>query len=230
MLLTLNPRFRQHSPITFLFPKREAVAASIVIVGLFITGFFIFNGSDLAPFVPMTGSTPTLEAVVQQLTAAGIGVLLVAAALMYRRQPIRSTGWNRSLLMPALQLGIALIIITIFLSGKLSILMDGIDQEQSKALWLLTLLALAEETIFRGYLQPRFASRIGKIPGWLLTSGLFALWQIPRLWGEPTQVLLIGIGYALVEGLLAGWMMQKSQHILGPGIYRAVAGWLMFIG
>lgn len=230
MLLTLNPKFKQHIPITFLFPKREAIAAAIVTGGLFVIGFFIFSSSTSTPYVPLTGSTPTLDAVTQQLMAAGAGVLLVAAALMYRRQPIRSAGWNRSLLMPALQLGIAVIIIVIFLSGKLSILMDGITEEQSNALWVITLFALAEETVFRGYIQPRFESRLGKIPGWLLTSGIFALWQIPRLWGEPAQTILIGVGLGLAEGLLAGWMMQKSQHVLAPGLYRAIAGWLMFIG
>lgn len=230
MLLTLNPRFKQHIPITFLFPKREAVAAAIVAAGLFIIGFFIFSSPTPAPFTPLTGSTPSLDAVTQHLTAAGAGVLLVVVALMYRRQPVRSAGWNRPLLMPALQMGLALIMITIFLSGKLTILMDGISQDESKALWLITLLVLAEETIFRGYIQPRFESRMGSIPGWLLTSTLFALWQIPRLWGESTQTLLIGVGLGLVEGLLAGWMMQKSQHVLGPGVYRAISGWLMFLG
>lgn len=230
MLVTLNPRFKQHTPITFLFPKREAAAALIVAAGLFIIGFFIFNGATPAPFVPLTGSTPSLDAAKQQLLAAGAGVMLVAAALSYRRQPVRSAGWNRPLMMPALQLSLAIILIVIFLSGKLSVLMDGISEEQSNALWVITLLALAEETVFRGYIQPRFESRWGKIPGWLLTSVLFALWQLPRLLGEPVPIVLTGVGYGLAEGLLAGWMMQKTQHVLAPGLYRAIAGWLMFIG
>lgn len=230
MLMTLNPRFKKHVPITFLFPKRESVAAAIVAVGVFIIGFFVFRSPTPAPYTGFSGTTPTLEAAVQHLTAAGAGVLLVAIALMYRRQPIRSAGWNRSLLMPALQMGIAIILLTVFLSGKISALMDGISQDQSGALVIIMLLALCEETIFRGYIQPRFESRIGKIPGLLLTSVLFALWQIPRLLGEPTQTLLIGVGLGLVQGLLAGWMMQKSHHVLAPGLYRTISGWLMFIG
>ncbi|MHB0923760.1 MAG: CPBP family intramembrane glutamic endopeptidase [Bellilinea sp.] len=230
MLMTLNPRFKQHRPITFLFPKRESMAAAIVAVGVFVIGFFIFRDPTPAPFTRLTESTPTLEAAIQHLTAAGAGVLLVVIALMYRRQPLRSAGWNRSLFMPALQIGIGIIMLTVFLSGKLSLLMDGISQDESTALPVITLLALAEETIFRGYIQPRFESRIGKIPGWLLTSVLFALWQIPRLLGEPTQTILIGVGLGLVQGLLAGWMMQKSHHVLAPGIYRAISEWLVFIG
>ncbi len=230
MLVTLNPRFKQHTPITFLFPKREAAAALIVTAGVFIIGFFIFSSPTPVPYVPLTDSIPTLDAAKQQLLAAGAGVFLVAAALTYRRQPIRSTGWNRALLMPALQLGLAIIMIVIFLSGKLTVLMDGISEDQSNALWIITLMALAEETVFRGYIQPRLESRWGKIAGWLLASVLFALWQIPRLLGEPVNTILIGVGLGLAEGLLAGWMMQKSQHVLAPGLYRAIAGWLMFIG
>ena len=89
---------------------------------------------------------------------------------------------------------------------------------------------MAEETVFRGYIQPRLISRLGEIPGWLLTSVVFALWQIPRLLGEPSQTLLIGVGIGLVQGLVAGWVMQKTRHVLAPGLYRAISGWIAFLG
>lgn len=230
MLLTLSPRFKKHTPITFLYPKREAFAAGLVAVGLFAAGFLIFRGPVPAPNTGLTGSTPTLAAFMQHLVVAGTGVVLVVIALAYRRQPIRSAGWNRPLLMPAFQVGIAVILLTIFLRGKITLLFDGITPDEGSALLVVTLLGLAEETVFRGYIQPRLAARFGTIPGWLATSVMFALWQVPRLLGEPTQTVLIGVAIGLVQGLLTGWMMQKTQHVLAPGLYRAISGWIAFLG
>jgi len=229
MLLTLSPRFKQHTPITFLYPKRELLYAGLVTAGLFIIGFVVFNGPVPAPITGVSGSTPTLAALIQHLTVAGAGVLLVVIALRYRRQPFRSAGWNRPLLMPAFQVGIAVVLLTIFLRGKITLLFDGISSAEASALLVVTALGLAEETVFRGYIQPRLEARFGSVPGWLTTSVLFALWQIPRLLGEPSQTVMIGVGMGLVQGLLAGWMMQKCQHVLAPGIYRAISGWLVFL-
>lgn len=230
MLLTLSPRFKQHIPVSFRYPQREVIAAALVTAGLFILGFVVFRGPIPAPVTGLSGSTPTFEALVQHLTAAGAGVVLVAIALIYRRQPVRSAGWNRPLLQPAFQVGIAVILLTIFLRGKITLLFDGITSAETSALLVVAALGLAEETVFRGYIQPRLSSQLGNIPGWLVTSGLFALWQIPRLWGEPTGTVLIGVGIGLVQGLLAGWMMQKCQHVLAPGLYRAISGWIAFLG
>jgi membrane protease YdiL (CAAX protease family) len=230
MLLTLSPRFKQHSPITFRYPNREIIAAGLVAAGLFGIGFVIFNGPTPAPNTWGTGSTPSLPALIQHLTAAGAGLLLVIIALAYRRQPVRSAGWNRPLLTSSFQLGIAIILLTIFLRGKISTLFNGITSAETSALLVAVALGLAEETIFRGYIQPRLSSRLGKTPGWLLTSGLFALWQIPRLLGEPSQTILIGVAVGLVQGLVAGWMMQKTQHVLAPGLYRAISTWMAFLG
>lgn len=229
MIMTLNPRFKQHTPVTFRFPKRELTAAAIVAVGVIGIGFVIFRGLTPAPNTGLSSSVPSLDALLQHLTAAAVGLALVVIALLYRKQPLRSAGWNRPLLTPALQMGIAIILLTIFLRGKISLLFDGITPDESSALLVLLALALAEETIFRGYLQPRVEARLGKIPGWLTTSVLFALWQIPRLLGEPVNTVLIGVAVGLVQGLLAGWMMQKTQHVLAPGVYRFISGWVAFL-
>ena len=230
MLLTLSPRFKNQPPLTSKYPQREAVAAAIVTAAVFIAGFVLFRSASPAPNTGLAGSTPTLEALSQHLIAAGVGLVLVIIALVYRRQPVRSTGWNRPLLTPAFQVGVAIIILTIFLRGKITTLFDGITTTETSALLILAALGLAEETVFRGYIQPRFSSLLGEIPGWLLTSFLFALWQIPRLLGEPGQTVLIGVGLGLVQGLLAGWIMQKTRHVLAPGLYRAISGWIAFLG
>ncbi|MHB8857579.1 MAG: CPBP family intramembrane glutamic endopeptidase [Bellilinea sp.] len=230
MLLTLSPRFKQHTPISFRYPQREIIAAALVTAAAFIVGFVVFRGPSPAPITGLSGSTPTLDALLQHLTVAGAGVVLVAIALLYRRQPVRSAGWNRPLLTPAFQVGIAVILLTIFLRGKITLLFDGITTAETSALLVVTALGLAEETLFRGYVQPRLSARLGNTPGWLITAGLFALWQIPRLLGEPAETVLIGVGIGLVQGLVAGWMMQKCQHVLAPGLYRAISGWIAFLG
>lgn len=229
MLMTLNPRFKQHPPLVFRYPHREAVAATVVAAGLLAIGFVIFLSTAPAPNSGALSTTPALATLRQQLWAAAAGVLLVVIALIYRRQPLRSAGWNRPLLMPALQTGIAIILLVLFLRGKFAMLLDGISPAESSALLFIVLISLAEETVFRGYLQPRLSARLGNTPGWLLTSALFAVWQIPRLMHQPTASLAIGVGLGLVQGLLAGWMMQKCRHVLAPSLYRIVSAWMPFL-
>jgi len=47
------------------------------------------------------------------------------------------------------------------------------------------------------------------------------------LLGLPAAALPLAI--QLAQSLLAGWMMQKSRHILAPTLYRAISAWLTFI-
>lgn len=95
-------------------------------------------------------------------------------------------------------------------------------------IWLV--LALAEETIFRGYIQLRLESYFGQKWGWLATAALYLLWQMPgRLWIMPLAEMWPTLLITLVQALLLGWVMRKSGHVLAPALYRAAAGWLLMI-
>ena len=226
LLVGLNPRIKNQRPLVFKYPLREGIISLVLFAVLFGFNILVEKGQVVQP----TAFSPiSLEPLYLQLIAAGAGVALFGLALAYRRQPLRSAGWNQALIAPALQAGIAIVLLSIFLRGMISRLLAGITPEQSSAILLFLLLAIAEESVFRGYLQLRLMAWLGKYPGWFLAAVLSTLWQIPHLAGLATSALLIQLGVALAQGLAAGWMMIKCRHVLAPALYRAVSAWLTFL-
>jgi membrane protease YdiL (CAAX protease family) len=57
---------------------------------------------------------------------------------------------------------------------------------------------------------------------------LYTLWQLPgRIWVLPFASLGVLLLVTLIQGLLLGWIMQKSGHVLAPILYRAVSLWML---
>ena len=226
MIMALNPRIRQQPPLEFKFPRREGYFALGLFAAALVLAIFIWNSWG-------SGSTPadvsSTEMLIHQLVPALGGLLIFGAALAYRQQPLRSAGWNKALLTPALQFGVAVVLLSIFLRGMFSRLISGVSSEQGSALLIILATCLAEEFIFRGYIQLRLSSWLGKSWGWLAASGLFVIWKIPYLLTLPSNTLLIQLGIVAAQSLLAGWMMQKSRHILAPTLYRTISLWLSFL-
>ncbi len=224
LLLGISPRIRSVAPLVFRYPRREGwVALGLAVILLALSGLiYLQPGAAEA----VRGGTDGLY---PALTLAAAAAALSVAALVYRRQPLRSAGWNRALLMSAVQVGIAVSLLSIFLRGMLARLLAGVDAGQAQALLLLALIALAEETAFRGYIQPRLSAWLGSLAGWLLTSLLFAVFYLPRALALPSETQLGALGVALGHGLLAGWMMLKIRHVLAPALYRTISGWLLLL-
>ena len=57
----------------------------------------------------------------------------------------------------------------------------------------------------------------------------FADYFIGRIWVLPFASLGVLLLVTLIQGLLLGWIMRKSGHVLAPALYRAVAAWLLLI-
>ncbi len=163
-----------------------------------------------------------------QPLAAVVALVLVGVSMFYRRQPPKSAGWNRLTLRNGLLVGAALGFLTIFLRGRFNALFSGLNSIQLKALWLVAVICLAEETVFRGFLQLRLGWWLGKTWGLLLAAGLFVLWRLPFYLAAP-DTLLINLAAALVQGLLLGWIMQSCGNVTGPAIYRIVSMWCNFL-
>jgi len=149
----------------------------------------------------------------------------------YRGQPFRSMGWHKNLIRPALQFGLALIMLTLFLRGEFLGLFKGIPQDAINALILCLVIALAEESVFRGYILMRLMSYFGKYQGWAISSIIFIVWRLPFLtilgWG--TQTFWISLVLLMMQSFLLGWIMYKSRHVLVSGLYHAFSMWIAFL-
>ncbi len=225
LLISLSKSFRNHPTLGFKYPRREAVVSLILFSSIFLAAIFIWpQKAGLAAVLPGLDSQLWL-----QLQMAGGALVLFVAVLAIRRQPLRSAGWNKPLLMPSLRYGMALILLSVFLRGVVFDIMRGLSQEIWLALLLWLGIALAEETIFRGYLQLRLSAYFNERIGWAVTALLFVLWQIPRWMLNPADFWLQLI-LGMVRSVLYGWMMQHTRHPVGIALYRAVSGWVGLIG
>ncbi len=225
MLLGVSPRLKKVPPLGFQYPRREGLVSLALGGGMVLMAVLMIAQPATATEVQRGGIASLYPA----LSLAALVGALSGAALVYRRQPPHSAGWGRALLGPALQIGIAVSLLSIFLRGMLTRLLGGVSTEQAQALLILLVIALGEETLFRGFVQPRFSAWLGGLPGWLLSAGLFVLYQTPRIVLLPAENQWTGWGVTLLHSLLAGWMMMKVRHVAAPALYRAISGWLLFL-
>ena len=223
LLAGLSKSIRQRPLLGFKYPRREAVISLTLFSLLLALSILFYNGIIPAP-QPFVTVPPELW---QQLVAGLIALLLVLALLYIRRQPIRSAGWNKTMLSPSLRLGLALAFLAVFLRGAIFSLMDGVSPAELSGLVVWLLLALAETTIFQGYIQLRLTSFFGDRFGWLAAAAVFLLWQLPRLLQPET--FWIRLGLAAVQAVLLSWLMKRSGHVAGIALYRAVSEWIWLL-
>lgn len=225
-LLSLSPRFR-HQPIGFKYARRDGlVAVTLALVIIFFSVLFASGklGEVLGGWFSLPGVAAGLS---RPLALAVFSLLVVGVALILRGQPVRSVGWGRAASGPALRVGLALALLTIFLRNRVMDVVNGISSDEAWYLLGAFGIAFAEETIFRGYVQLRLAWWLGETQGWVVASLAYAAWRLPLLLtGGSFLAILTGLGLALGQGLVCGWLMRKSGHVLAPVLYRTMSLWL----
>jgi membrane protease YdiL (CAAX protease family) len=213
-------------PTLFQYPQREKWAALGVYALALAIAVMVYRLPFTPAVIPGLSASPGLE---KQAFLALLCLLPAIVALLYRKQPLLSAGWGRrTALNMGLRVGLMLVFLTIFLRGKIYSLLGGLTAAEGMALLALVILSLAEETLFRGFLQLRLCSWLGDRYGWLITALLFLIWQVPRLLLNPAEFWL-NLGMRAIQSLLAGWIMLKCNHVLAPALYRSVSDWLSLI-
>lgn len=229
MIAGTSPLLRNIRRIDFRYPRREATFALSVFALCYLIAFQFFGNPIFNFLLEFSKILPGGE-IAQRALLAVICLIPFLLATFLRGQPLKSIGWSKANLKAGFTLGVLLVIIVIVLRGKFTILLNGISSEQGGLLLAFLLLALAEETIFRGYIQLRLNSFLGTTWGWLATAALYLLWQLPgRLWVSPFADLWPTLVVSLAQALLLGWIMRKSGHVVTTVLFRTVAAWLLFI-
>lgn len=229
MIAGTSPLLKSIRRIEFRFPKREATFALTFFALIYFFAFQFFS-NKIFGFLRTAAKSFEGGETAQRMLIAVIALLPVIILMLVRGQPIKSIGWSKENTRASLTLGLVLVVLTIFLSGKFIPLLHGVTPAQGSLLLVILIWCLAEETIFRGYIQLRLMSFLGTTWGWLATTLLYVLWQMPG-------TLLIGqfatewprLVITLVQGALLGWIMRKTYHVAAPAMFRAVATWLLLI-
>jgi len=227
MIAGISPAAKRVRRVEYQFPQREFTYVAVLYAVIYTFAYLFFTNSIFDFLRTFAGRFSGGETAERALVAL-IALLPFVIAVIARGQPFKSLGWHSANTRVALSIGFMLALLTVFLRGKFMTLLAGISKEQMAALGVYLVLAVAEETIFRGYIQGRLQSKLGQRWGWLATAGLYTLWQLPgRIWVLPFASLGVLLLVTLIQGLLLGWIMQKSGHVLAPILYRAVSLWML---
>lgn len=224
-ILIRLPAYKRQT-LGFRYPRREGIMSLALFALITLFAFLVFRA--IPPVFPynLPLPAPTID-LSQAFYIAGLSLVPVIVALLARGQPVRSAGWNRGGIRMALQAGIAMSLLTIFLRNRVLDVLSRLDGTVLIALLFAIGISLAEETIFRGYIQPRMVAWLGEWAGIGVSAALFTVWHLPAWAGRlPLETVLPLAGLTFVQGLVLGWVMRCSGHVLTPAIYRAISIWL----
>jgi membrane protease YdiL (CAAX protease family) len=163
--------------------------------------------------------------------AAAYGILFVALKIMFARHGkglLDSLGWSKpgpfsTLSLAALGLTLSVIVALL----ELALLTPNVETPFDKllndpasrvavALFGITLGPMAEELLFRGFLQPVLVSAMGVFPGILLTSFLFGglhLMQNAFIWQSGLLIMLVGFVLGTVRHLSGSTRASTIVHM-----------------
>lgn len=240
ILLVLSPAFRRRRPLVFAYPRREGLVSLGMYVVLIAITSLVFLVIVPKPIPTPDGTPPargasfsfSLSQLISQIELAFVILLPFVLALLIRRQPWLSAGLAQPTVRAGLELGAGLALIAIFLTNRTSAIINGLTAAEWLYLPAMLIVGLVEEFIFRGFIQLRLMSWLGKNWGWVITSALFSFWHVPQmLLIDRANLLDMGLNLAILFafGLLLGWIMNKSGNVLGPGIYHGVHNWLQVL-
>ncbi len=163
-----------------------------------------------------------------------IGVVLQLGMVRYARLSFREAGWRELALRDVAYgvLGFALLAasLTCVIANEsgfkdaLAYIADTIAHytPQQRALFMLMglMAAIAEETIFRGILQPTLQNKLGRWPGILVTAVIFAVFHIQYALALPLIVSHI------CTGLVLGLLRERTGTLWAPAIAHALV-WIV---
>lgn len=223
MLAGLSARLRVPQ-VGFKYPRREGLVA-LSLFAVILAFRTLFAGGWLGSAAAEALHSGALEI---RLAVAGLALVPFILALLIRRQPLRSAGWYGKALGGAVRVGLVLAALTIILRGQALALLNGITPEEGRALLLWLGICLAEESIFRGYIQLRLSWWWGAWPGLLATALLALIWEWPLL-AAADGALPLAVALSAGRFVLLGWVAQKSKHTIAPLLYRTVSEWLFLV-
>lgn len=162
-----------------------------------------------------------------------------ALAFLFRvqyRQPFwRSLGWTSFRLSPAIivasglltAFGVAILSVAIqtpATSNRITEMLENPKNVALVAIFGLTLGPLAEELIFRGFLQPLLVRSLGAVPGVFAAAIPFGLLHFSEYGNSWRHVLLIALA-----GAAFGWMRQRTGSTKSSTLMHASYNALEFI-
>ena len=213
-------------PVSFTSPRREAILG-LCLIPLSVCLMMLFRLAFASVLSGMAQSeTYSLEMMFWVLIVRGIFFAPFVIALLIRHQGLATIGLSRHNLVLSVFLGLILsgvTVVTYVLVFSKAIVIDSELLSSYLYFFVTSLLAVGfvEEAMFRGYLQLRLATWLGARRGWILTAIVFTVLHA----GQS----ITGLVSVFVTGLVFGWIMKKSENIVGLSIWHAFMDWVWIL-
>jgi membrane protease YdiL (CAAX protease family) len=176
---------------------------------------------------PLTFAAVALVAVVALAVLVG-GGLIALGRVSPADLGLRRDRFGRELLLGVVGLAVYLACFAVIVSASspdaATILRDVLSKSPAeRALFLLVgaAIALFEEPVFRGYLQPALIERLGFAGGVAVTALVFAAWHPPYF---SVTGFLVRLSLGLVTGSLRGRDRPLTAAITAHALLWAVLG------
>jgi len=170
-----------------------------------------------------------------QLFTALVASAPILLAMRWRRESFATAGlWGR-------HLGRSLLV-----GGALSLLVVGwrlvvdlhgpslpvLGVSHFWALVQFAIVGIAEEFAFRGYLQARLVTWIGRWAGWVAASLLMAFAHIVLhlTAGVPVPEALAACASLVPISLVLGFVMLRTGNVAGPALLHTFVNWAETLG
>jgi membrane protease YdiL (CAAX protease family) len=222
-LIKLSPNLN-FRPIGFVYARREGIISLSLYFSMLLVAVGLMTNRVQ---VDMQPPADVPEDIWVRMIVGVIAMLAFGLSVLIRRQPLRSVGWNQARMGTAARIALAAGLLTIFLRAKVDTLINGITPTEFSLMLVWLVIALAEETIFRGFIQLRLNYWMGSPYGWLATALLYVLWSLPFYINSP-QLLVYKLLMTVCQSLVLGWMSQKTGHVLPIFVYRFLSEWLVY--
>ena len=219
-------------------PGKSAIVALVVIVAT-LAAFAVYisiqnSGKPPSPTVLPVDLRFTASRFIRRMLLDGIfSVAPVLIVIRIRREPWSSTGVSSNNLWRSLAIGLPLCVLVLFSSGPSVI--EGLQNLSIGHIWALGLASLTgfgEEFLYRGYLQIRMMSWLGRWKGWVAASLVMALIHImPRMLEQGMGPLdaLVSAATLIPVSLFLGFVMLRTGNIVASGMLHTVAGWVTIL-
>lgn len=117
-----------------------------------------------------------------------------------------------------------------FLLFRIKDIENGLDRVLSASPWILVFVlsnGFNEELLFRGLFLKKFQPFLGKSGSNLLTAIVFTIAHMKVEYVASGEILRF-LGAVFVLALVWGYMMQKTDSLIGPALFHAGADLLLF--
>ncbi|MCE1253445.1 MAG: CPBP family intramembrane metalloprotease [Anaerolineae bacterium] len=223
-LIQLSGRFN-FRPIGFVYARREGIISLSLYSALLLTSVVLTTPQISAGIKSPLAEVP--QNLWLRLILSALAALIFGLTMLVRRQPLRSIGWDPKRFGFSWRLALPIILLTVFLRSKVDSLINGLTSSEINLLLVWLVIALVEETVFRGFIQLRLNYWMGNPTGWLATALLYVLWSLPFYLATP-ELLVYKVLVTVIQALVLGWLMQKSTQILPVAVYRLLTEWLFY--